>query len=89
MYNEDTIRGVDVYILTAYFIDPKTICQAADIPTRKLGASGTGLWLQNGTNPIQDSFVVPINQSDIQTTKWTLGHCFVSMGKNYSTTKSD
>lgn len=81
MFNRDTILGTDVYILTAYFIDPKTICQSNGNTIRKLGSVGTGLWLQNGTDPIRDSFTVPINQSEIHTTKWVQGACFISMGK--------
>jgi len=83
MYNRDTILGTDVYILTAYFVDPKTICQADKIPNRKEGTTGSGLWLQNGTDPIRDSVQAPINQSDIGTTKWARGHCFISMGLHY------
>jgi len=81
MYNTDTIGGVDVYILTAYFVDPQTICSSTDIPNRRLGDTGTGLWLQNGTDPIQNSFTIPLDQNKINETKWTLGHCFYSMGK--------
>jgi charged multivesicular body protein 7 len=84
MYNRDTILGTDVYILTAYFFDPKTICQSNGISNRPVGVTGTGLWLQNGTDPIQDSFLIPINQSDIVSTKWVQGQCFISMGKSIS-----
>lgn len=82
MFNEDNIGGVAVYILTAYFVDPKTICSQDGIPNRKEGATGTGLWLQNGVDPIRDSFTSPLSQSDINSTKWTQGQCFVSMGKH-------
>jgi charged multivesicular body protein 7 len=81
MYNQDTIAGIDVHILTAYFIDPKTICQSDETTNRKLGVVGTGLWLQNGTDPIRDSFLLPIDQSDADKTKWVKGACFPSMGK--------
>ncbi len=81
MFNRDTILGIDVYILTAYFVDPKTICQSDETPNRKIGDTGTGLWLQNGTDPIVDSFLVPINQSEVDKTKWVKGACFPSMGK--------
>jgi hypothetical protein len=82
MYNQDTILGTDVYILTAYFFDPKTICQSGDIPNRPLGLTGTGLWIQNGSDPILDSTLIPINQTDVVSTKWVQGQCFPSMGKN-------
>jgi len=81
MFNQDTIAGVDVYILTAYFIDPKTICQSDANTNRKLGVVGTGLWLQNGTDPVLDSFSSPIEQSEVNATKWVQGACFVSMGR--------
>jgi len=84
MFNRDTIAGTDVYILTAYFVDPKTICQSDDKPnSRPIGTTGTGLWLQNGTDPIQDSFLIPMNQSDVDHTKWVQGACFPSMGVHY------
>jgi hypothetical protein len=83
MYNEDTIGGVNVYVLTAYFVDPKTICQSDAIVERKLGVVGTGVWLQNGTDPIKDSFSSPIEQSEVNQTKWVQGACFPSMGVHY------
>ncbi|UJR25952.1 hypothetical protein I4U23_007300 [Adineta vaga] len=83
MFNRDTIAGIDVYILTAYFVDPKTICQSDENSNlRKKGSIGTGLWLQNGTDPIQNSFSIPLDQSDADQTKWVQGACFPSMGKN-------
>ena len=81
MFNQDTIDGVDVYILTAYFVDPKTICRSdGDINHRKKKDIGTGLWLQNGSDPILDSIQIPLSQSDIEKTKWVKGACFPSMG---------
>lgn len=80
MFNEDNIGGVDVYILTAYFVDPTTICSQDNIPNRKEGATGTGLWLQNGADPVRDAFSVPLSQGDLNSTKWVQGQCFVSMG---------
>jgi charged multivesicular body protein 7 len=84
MFNRDNISGIDVYILTAYFVDPKTICQSnRDITTFKKGDIGTGLWFQNGTNPIGDSVSTPIQQSDADKTKWVKGSCFPTMGKRF------
>ena len=82
MYNEDNIAGIDVLILTAYFINPSTICQSEPVD-RTLGVVGTGLWLQNGTDPVRDSFQSPVDQSEMNTTKWVKGACFPSMGKKY------
>lgn len=82
MFNRDTIAGVDVYILTAYFVDPSTICTSGrDASRLKNEGTGTGLWLQNGTNPIKDSFSVPLYENAANNTKWVKGACFPSMGK--------
>ena len=89
MYNRDTIAGIDVYILTAYFVDPKTICQSDEHATPRVKRSiGTGLWLQNGTDPIRDSFSSPISQSETNQTKWAQGACFPSMGKRIKLSKT-
>ncbi|CAF4146660.1 unnamed protein product, partial [Adineta steineri] len=48
-----------------------------------VGTTGTGLWLQNGPDPIQDSFSSPMNQTDANKTKWVQGACFPSMGVHY------
>lgn len=81
MFNKDTIGGTDVYILTAYFIDPRRICRSNDIHYRKEDCKVNGLWLQNGTDPVRDSFLSPIKESDINSTKWVQGACIPSMGK--------
>ncbi len=81
MYNRDRIGGVDLYILTAYFVDPTTICRSNGDANREVGTTGTGLWLQNGPDPVRDSFSSPIAQSDADNTKWVKGSCFPSMGE--------
>ena len=82
MFNQDTIAGTDVYVLTAYFVDPKTICQAGrNAQALKAQGTGTGLWLQNGTDPIRDTFVAPLLETDVASTKWAKGACFPTMGK--------
>jgi hypothetical protein len=82
MFNQDTINGTDVYVLTAYFIDPKTICQPGrDAQSLKTVGTGGGLWLQNGTDPIRDTFVAPLVESDVVSTKWAKGACFPTLGK--------
>jgi hypothetical protein len=84
MYNRDTIAGTDVYVLTAYFVDPKTICQSGrDASRLKKDGTGTGLWLQNGTDPIRDSFPTPLHEAETSTTKWVKGACFPTMGTHY------
>jgi len=84
MFNQDTIFGTDVYILTAYFVDPATICKSGrDANHLKTEGTGTGLWLQNGTDPIRDSFHSPLYEKDVSQTKWVKGSCFPSMGVHY------
>jgi hypothetical protein len=88
MFNRDTIAGIDVDVLTAYFVDPKTICQAGrNAQTLKTVGTGNGLWLQNGTDPIRDSFVASLAESDVSSTKWVKGACFPTMGKTSSIVK--
>ena len=82
MFNRDTIAGIDVYVLTAYFVNPRTICQPGRVAQRlTTEGTGTGLWLQNGTDPIRDSFPAPLTEADVTGTKWVKGSCFPTMGK--------
>ena len=82
MFNRDTIGGIDVYVLTAYFVDPSTICTTGrDASSLQKEGTGVGLWLQNGTDPIKNSFQSPMQESDVGSTKWVKGACFPSMGK--------
>ncbi|CAF3292316.1 unnamed protein product, partial [Rotaria sp. Silwood2] len=84
MYNRATVAGNDSYVLTAYFVDPQTICTSGRDEARlKLEGSGTGLWLQNGPDPIRDSVQSPLYENTINATKWVLGSCFPSMGVHY------
>jgi hypothetical protein len=49
--------------------------------------TGTGLWIQNGTNPVAHSITIPKTVADADASKWTKGACFVTMGtpKNIKT----
>jgi hypothetical protein len=81
MFNRAVVGGIEAYVLTAYFVDPKTICQAGrDASRLKVEGTGSGLWLQNGTNPVRDSFAIPMQESGISSTKWVQGACFPTMG---------
>ena len=86
MFNRDRINGIDVYVLTAYFIDPRRICRSKKNPYRKEDCKANGLWLQNGTHPIHDSFLSSIKETEITSTKWVQGQCFPTMGKDLSIT---
>lgn len=82
MFNRETVSGVDSYVLTAYFIDPTTICKSNQGSNRReVKSSGTGLWLQNGPDPILDSVQMPLYENTVNSTKWVQGSCFRSMGK--------
>ncbi|CAF3664420.1 unnamed protein product [Rotaria socialis] len=84
MFNRDTIAGVDLYILTAYFVDPRTICQSGRNPSHlNRDGTGTGLWLQNGSNPIRDSIEMPLYDNTVSNTKWAKGACLPTMGYHY------
>ena len=85
MYNRDTINGIDVYVLTVYFVDPSTICsEGRDAAQLKTASTGSGLWLQNGTNPIIDSIQAPLYENAVGSTNWIKGGCYPSMGKETS-----
>lgn len=82
MFNRDTVAGVDAYVLTAYFVDPSTICKSGRNTARlQREGTGTGVWLQNGTDPIRDSVQVPQYENLVPGTKWIKGGCFPSMGE--------
>jgi hypothetical protein len=101
MFNRETINNIDMYTITAYFIEPgkfflfnllesfsvsvpATICTVGRTLSRlEHEGTGTGLFFQNGTNPLQDSIEVPLWESDLGKTKWTQGACFNTMGKSY------
>ncbi|CAF3193038.1 unnamed protein product [Rotaria sp. Silwood2] len=70
MYNRAIVAGTDSYVLTAYFVDPRTICTSSRDEARlKREGSGTGLWLQNGIDSIHDSVLIQLYEDTIKTTK--------------------
>jgi len=72
------------WTLTAYFVDPSTICgNGRSQEQLKQEGTGTGLWLQQGPNPIADSVQIPNSEADVKKTNWTYGKCFWTMGKHY------
>jgi len=84
LQNKNYADDGEYWTLTAYFIDPSTICGAGRTKEEyeKTG-TGTGLWIQMGPNAITDSYKVPENESDIKSSKWGSGKCFYSMGQHY------
>jgi len=83
MYNEDVINGVEVYLTTAYFVDPMVICDAGRTQ-REFDADGTGvaLFFQNGPTPevIQ---AVPLTAEEAKGTEWYRYNCVENQGENW------
>lgn len=71
------------YFLTAYFVNPATICHGRTANQFQHDGTGTGLWIQNGTNPVTDCIEAPRRQSDADNSMWTKGSCFITMGVHY------
>jgi charged multivesicular body protein 7 len=82
--NRNYIDDGDYYTLTAYFVDPSTICNGGRTADQlKSQGTGSGLWLQNGPDPIKDSVMIPMLEQDAIKTPWKFGHCFRTMGNHY------
>jgi len=82
--NHPVIDDGDFWTITAYFIDPSKICTTGRTSEQfQEQGTGTGLWFQNGTNPLQDLIQIPLLESDIKKTGWKFGHCFYTMGNHY------
>merc|ERR1739847_242282 len=48
-YRSDNVLGEDVYLTTAYFVDPSSICQGGrDQAAFDIEGTGNRLWFQNG-----------------------------------------
>jgi charged multivesicular body protein 7 len=74
----------DYWTMTAYFVDPSTICsQGRTKDDLKSQGTGTGLWLQYGNNAITNSMNIPLKEEDIKKTLWGHGKCFYTMGQHY------
>ncbi|CAF2792253.1 unnamed protein product [Rotaria sp. Silwood2] len=81
MFNTEMINGIAMYTLTAYFIEPPLICTVGrTLSQLEREGTGTGLFLQNGTNPMIDSIELPLWENDMGKTKWVKGGCFKTMG---------
>lgn len=81
--NHPVILDNGHYFLTAYFVNPATLCNGRTAATFKAEGTGNGLWIQNGTNPVTDSISIPKTQAEADSSRWTKGSCFVSMGLHY------
>lgn len=66
----------DFYTLTAYFVDPKTVCSS----TRKQSDYGDRVLIKGDKAEIS----LPLSQNDAQNNKfWTEGKCFWTMGAHF------
>jgi len=78
------IEDGDLWTLTAYFVDPSTICtqgrSKSDLASQ---GTGTGLWLQYGPDPVKDSVHIPNDEAEMKKTKWGHGKCYWTMGMHY------
>jgi len=83
MYVNATYNNEEYFVVTAYFVDPTTICSTGrtDAALAEDG-TGTGLWIQNGPTP--DSLLeVPQTRpegDEAVSTGWTQNNCFPAMG---------
>jgi len=69
----------DMYVMTAYFTDPQTICSGGRQDSKYFGDS---LLIQTGLTP--DKYTtIPIDESGLQNTNWVKGGCFWGMGQHY------
>eukprot|EP00058_Branchiostoma_floridae_P022839 XP_002608329.1 hypothetical protein BRAFLDRAFT_89333 [Branchiostoma floridae] len=73
----------DMFVITAYFIDPASVCTGRSDATFTLEGTGVGLYLQNGPNPEADYELIPRDEDNLATTLWTKGGCFYTMGQHY------
>lgn len=82
--NHQYVDDGDYWTLTAYFVDPSTICTGGRSQEQlKKEGTGTGLWLQTGPDPLKDNFQVPLTEEEVKKTNWKFGHCFWTMGNHY------
>ncbi|CAH1257656.1 Hypp1872 [Branchiostoma lanceolatum] len=78
------IEDKDMWLLTAYFIQPSDICSDGRTEAEYQDeGTGTDLYIQTGPNPTSDIMTIPLQQSDLEGTEWTEGKCFWGMGKHY------
>ena len=83
MYNEDVINGVEVYVTTAYFVDPNVICDEGR-NQKDFDNDGTGvaLFFQNGPSP-DDIVAAPLTAEEAKGTEWYRYNCVENMGDHW------
>jgi len=83
-YRSDNVLGNDVYLTTAYFVDPELICGNGRDKS-SFDASGTGdrLLFQNGPT-FNDVYVSPLTIEAADASDYLFKHfCFLNMGRHY------
>ncbi|KAH3787370.1 uncharacterized protein LOC127842517 [Dreissena polymorpha] len=76
-------HGTRFYI-TAYFVPTDKICSTGRTETEfRTQGTGSGLWIQNGTNPLTDSRAIPMTIEAARVSRWTEGKCFATMGVHF------
>ena len=83
IYNEDVINGVEVYVTTAYFVDPTVICEAGRTK-KEFDRDGTGdaLFIQNGPTP-KNIEAAPLSSQEAKETEWFRHKCVENMGEHW------
>jgi len=82
--NHPVVDDGNYWTITAYFVDPTKICTTGRTSQQfDQEGTGTGLWFQNGTNPMTDLIKIPLLEEEIKKTDWKFGHCFYTMGNHY------
>jgi charged multivesicular body protein 7 len=82
--NDTTVDPMGVYTLTAYFVEPTTICSTGRNSSQfKMDGTGTDLYIQTGMDPKKNFTKIPEDQDDIKETLWGHGKCYYQMGQHY------
>jgi len=79
-FTNETFRGAQYYILTAYLVDPSIICTTgrneSDLLTR---GTGDGVWVQAAPQPTV-FLQIPDRRADALAQGWSNNNCFGGMG---------
>lgn len=83
LYNQDVINGVEVYVTTAYFVDPTVICEVGRTQ-KEFDRDGTGdaLFFQNGPTP-KNIEAAPLSAQEAKGTDWFRHKCVENMGEHW------
>ncbi|KAL3847552.1 hypothetical protein ACJMK2_018457 [Sinanodonta woodiana] len=81
--NAPFVDDGDLYVITAYFTDPAVVSNIGRTQS-DFNSHGIGehLFIQNGTH-LNDVIMAPARESEVESTGWTKGKCFTSMGVYY------